>query len=133
MRRPPRRFGRAAKTPRSRRLRAGAFDVLDYVVRTAPTLRVAVQRLGRYNRLEHDVAEFTLHDDGERVRIVHAFRGGRPGQLLGQHRHSIEFTLASLAIIAGLGVQGLTDTIFFRPEVQLIGWFAIAVLAAGDD
>lgn len=81
------------------RLQPGAFDVLDYVVRTAPTLRVAVQRLGRYNRLEHDVAEFTLHDDGERVRIVHAFRGGRPGQLLGQHRHSIEFTLASLAII----------------------------------
>jgi len=30
-------------------------------------------------------------------------------------------------------VQGLTDTIFFRPEVQLIGWFAVAVLAAGDD
>ena len=41
--------------------------------------------------------------------------------------------LASLSIIAGLGVQGLTDTIFFRPEVQLIGWFAMAVLAAGDD
>ncbi|MFM1813084.1 MAG: hypothetical protein RLZZ336_2022, partial [Cyanobacteriota bacterium] len=41
--------------------------------------------------------------------------------------------LASLAIIAGLGVQGLTDTIFFRPEVQLIGWFAMAVLAVADD
>lgn len=41
--------------------------------------------------------------------------------------------LASVAIVAGLGVQGLTDTIFFRPEVQLIGWFAVAVLAAGDD
>ena len=40
--------------------------------------------------------------------------------------------LASLAIVAGLGVQGLTDTIFFRPEVQLIGWFAMAVLAAGQ-
>lgn len=40
--------------------------------------------------------------------------------------------LASLAMIAGLGVQGLTDTIFFRPEVQLIGWFALAVLAAAD-
>jgi len=40
--------------------------------------------------------------------------------------------LASLAIIAGLGVQGLTDTIFFRPEVQLIGWFAMAVLAVGE-
>jgi putative inorganic carbon (hco3(-)) transporter len=40
--------------------------------------------------------------------------------------------LASVAIIAGLGVQGLTDTIFFRPEVQLIGWFSLAVLAVND-
>ena len=40
--------------------------------------------------------------------------------------------LASLAIVVGLGVQGLTDTIFFRPEVQLLGWFAMAVLAAGQ-
>jgi hypothetical protein len=81
------------------RLQPGVFDVLDYVVRTAPTLRIAVQRLARYNRLEHDVAEFSLQGEGERVRIVHAFRGGRPGQSLGQHRHSIEFTVASLAII----------------------------------
>jgi putative inorganic carbon (HCO3(-)) transporter len=35
-----------------------------------------------------------------------------------------------LAVIAALGVQGLTDTIFFRPEVQLIGWFCLATLAA---
>ena len=81
------------------RLQPGAFDVLDYVVRTAPTLRIALQRLSRYNRLEHDAAQFSLHDDGQRVRIVHAFRGGRPGQSLGQHRHSIEFTLGSLAVI----------------------------------
>jgi putative inorganic carbon (hco3(-)) transporter len=40
--------------------------------------------------------------------------------------------LLGLVITAGLGVQGLTDTIFFRPEVQLIGWFAVAVLAVGD-
>jgi putative inorganic carbon (HCO3(-)) transporter len=39
--------------------------------------------------------------------------------------------LAVIAVIAGLGVQGLTDTIFFRPEVQLSGWFCIATLAAG--
>jgi putative inorganic carbon (HCO3(-)) transporter len=38
--------------------------------------------------------------------------------------------LATLAVIAGLGVQGLTDTIFFRPEVQLSGWFCVATLAA---
>ncbi len=39
--------------------------------------------------------------------------------------------LAVIAVIAGLGVQGLTDTIFFRPEVQLSGWFCVATLAAG--
>ena len=39
--------------------------------------------------------------------------------------------LAAIAVIIGLTVQGLTDTIFFRPEVQLSGWFCIATLAAG--
>ena len=37
--------------------------------------------------------------------------------------------LACLAAIAGLLVQGATDTIFFRPEVQLIGLFCLASLA----
>jgi putative inorganic carbon (HCO3(-)) transporter len=37
--------------------------------------------------------------------------------------------LAAIASIAGLCVQGATDTIFFRPEVQLIGWFCLATLA----
>jgi len=40
--------------------------------------------------------------------------------------------LGVLAVIAGLGVQGLTDTIFFRPEVQLSGWFCLATLSAAD-
>ena len=40
--------------------------------------------------------------------------------------------LAALAMVAGLGVQGLTDTIFFRPEVQLIGWFGLATLSAAE-
>ena len=40
--------------------------------------------------------------------------------------------LASLAVIAGLTVQGLPDTIFFRPEVQLSGWFCLAALVAGS-
>ena len=38
--------------------------------------------------------------------------------------------IASLAAIAGLLMQGSTDTIFFRPEVQLIGWFALATLVS---
>ena len=38
--------------------------------------------------------------------------------------------IGSLAAIAGLLTQGITDTIFFRPEVQLIGWFALASLGS---
>jgi putative inorganic carbon (HCO3(-)) transporter len=38
--------------------------------------------------------------------------------------------LASIAAIAGLCVQGATDTIFFRPEVQMSGWFCLASLSA---
>ena len=37
--------------------------------------------------------------------------------------------IGSLAAITGLITQGITDTIFFRPEVQLIGWFCLASLA----
>ena len=38
--------------------------------------------------------------------------------------------LASLAAIAGLLGQGIADTIFFRPEVQIIGWFCLATLTS---
>jgi putative inorganic carbon (HCO3(-)) transporter len=38
--------------------------------------------------------------------------------------------LGCLAAMAGVLVQGITDTIFFRPEVQLIGWFSLATLAS---
>ena len=38
--------------------------------------------------------------------------------------------IGSLAAIGGLLTQGITDTIFFRPEVQLIGWFALASLGS---
>ena len=37
--------------------------------------------------------------------------------------------LGCLAAIAGLVIQGATDTIFFRPEVQIIGWFCLATLS----
>jgi hypothetical protein len=39
-------------------------------------------------------------------------------------------SLAAVAAFAGLAVQGLTDTIFFRPEVQLVALFSLATLAA---
>ena len=41
--------------------------------------------------------------------------------------------IGCLAAIAGLLTQGITDTIFFRPEVQLIGWFCLASLSTRSD
>lgn len=76
-------------------LRPGSFDVLDYVVRNAPSLREAFARWARYNRLEHDVAVFTMIDQGPVVRIEHALRGGAV-----QHRHSAESTLAAQVVAA---------------------------------
>lgn len=76
-------------------LRPGAFEVLDYAVRTAPTVRAAVQRLVRYNRIVHDTAEFTLHEQGGLARIEHALRGGG----VTQSRHGAEFTLAAVLVL----------------------------------
>jgi hypothetical protein len=88
-------------------IRPGAFDVLDYAVRTAPDLRTALQRLARYNRLVHDLATFEVLPAGPAVRIEHRFEGSgvRP------RRQAAEFTLASLVVVAsqigGRPVQAL--------------------------
>lgn len=73
----------------------GVFDVLDYVVRCAPTLRASLERLARYNRLVHDAAVFTLIERGDALRVEHAFQIGGATQC----RHSADFTLASLVVI----------------------------------
>ena len=39
-------------------------------------------------------------------------------------------SLAAVAVFMALAIQGLTDTIFFRPEVQLTALFSLATLAA---
>jgi AraC-like DNA-binding protein len=75
---------------------AGIFDVLDYAVRSAPTLRASLERLVRYNRLVHDAAEFTLIERGDVVRVEHAFRFAAAVQC----RHSAEFTLAAIVVLA---------------------------------
>ena len=82
-------------------VRPGMFDVLDYAIRTAPTLRASLERLARYNRLLHDVAVFTLAPKGAALRVEHAFRLARGSQ----GRHSAEFTLASL-MVGGAQILG---------------------------
>ncbi len=94
------------------RLQPGPFDVLDYAVRTAPTLRAALERLARYNRLVHDVAVFTVIDRGDVVRIEHAL-GGVP-----QSRHAAEFTLASLVVVGAqlIGAPLRARAVELHPE-----------------
>lgn len=81
----------------AQRIHVGQFDALDYAVRTAPTLRDALQRLARYNALVHDAAHFDLQPQGSTVRVVHGFAPG-----MGQPcAPASEFTLASLVVVAG--------------------------------
>lgn len=89
-------------------LRPGAFDVLDYAVRTAPDLRSALQRLARYNRLVHDLARFEVVEHGDTVRIEHRFEPAASAEI-NPCRHAVEFTLASLVVVASqIGGQPVT-------------------------
>ena len=59
--------------------------------------------------------------------LLAALRAGW-AQLKGESPWALP-ALAAIAAVVGLCVQGATDTIFFRPEVQLTGWFALATLS----
>jgi AraC-like DNA-binding protein len=83
-------------------LRAGVFDVLDYAIRTAPTLTTALQRLVRYSRLEHASAVFELVSTETATRIEHSF--GSSAVL--PCRQEAEFTLASIVVIGREIVTG---------------------------
>ncbi len=59
----------------------------------------------------------------------HGLRKGL-GQLKGTMATGGDWPLISVvAAVVGLGAHGLVDTIFLRPEVQLIWWLCIAFLA----
>jgi AraC-like DNA-binding protein len=75
-------------------VKPGAFGLLDYIVRSAGTVRASLERLARYNRIVHDAAVFTLKESGTQVRVEHDL-GGVP-----QSRHAAEVTLATLVVIA---------------------------------
>jgi putative inorganic carbon (HCO3(-)) transporter len=62
--------------------------------------------------------------------LVAGIRAGLK-QLKGESSWALP-ALAALAGITGLCVQGATDTIFFRPEVQLTGWLCLATLCVSD-
>lgn len=74
-------------------LEPGAVDVLDYVVRAAPTLLASLERLARYNALVHDAAIFRLQQAEGSLRIEHSLGAAT------QSRHAAEFTLASIVVV----------------------------------
>jgi AraC-like DNA-binding protein len=76
-------------------LAPGTFDVLDYAIRTAPTLRDALQRFARYNRIVHDVAVVQLLERSGQVRVEHSLGG------FAQSRHAAEFTMTSVIAVGG--------------------------------
>jgi AraC-like DNA-binding protein len=57
----------------------GTLDVLDYAVRSSANLRQAYENLVRYNRLVHDIAEFTLSVADGVARLTQHFRGDPRG------------------------------------------------------
>lgn len=92
-------------------LKPGTFDVFDYAVRTAPTLRLALERAARYNRLTHDSAVYDLTDEGDTLRVEHHFQYGSGRQC----RHSAELTLASHVVIGSqiTGVRLVPQSVEF--------------------
>lgn len=76
-------------------VQTGAFDAMDYAIRTAPTFGAAIERLLRYNRLVHDAAVYTLQRTADAVRVEHSFHNTTAEQ----SRHSAEFTLGAFVVI----------------------------------
>ena len=116
-------FGlRAALTYRS-----GQFGVVDYACRSAPTLRGALERVIRYNRLLHDLAEFRLEEHGAQARVLHLWHAA-PSELC---REAETYTVAAgfIAARAWTGAPLPLHAVHFRhaaptdiePLVQLFG------------
>ena len=38
--------------------------------------------------------------------------------------------IAAIATLAGMMVHGLVDTVWYRPQVQLLWWLAIAIVSS---
>ena len=77
-------------------LRRGAFGLLEYCARASATLRDAVERLVRYQRLAHDRARFALSTSGPRATLS-AWIVGLPA---GGPRHFNEHVAAALLTTA---------------------------------
>jgi AraC-like DNA-binding protein len=74
----------------------GAFDVLDYVARACANLGEAFDRLGRFQRLLHDVVTVTIEPHDDAFWIVHRVADDPRGV----PRHAAEAAVASWSVRA---------------------------------
>lgn len=63
-------------------LRHGAFGAVEYVARTSPTLGAAFERVFRYHRAMHDVAETRFEVNGDRAVLSHQLPTGSAPRLV---------------------------------------------------
>jgi AraC-like DNA-binding protein len=76
------------------RVPLGAFDVVDYVTRSAPTLGEAILRRLRYQRLLHDCVVVEVQLTPDAARLVHRVEGYPRGA----PRHAVEAALAGYVV-----------------------------------
>jgi AraC-like DNA-binding protein len=77
-------------------IRPGAFDVLDYAIRSSATMREGLERLVRYHRILHDAAAVRLRVTGDRAELTHTL----PGDPAALPRHVSEFIAAAWLVVA---------------------------------
>src|SRR5262245_49120753 len=93
-------------------IRPGAFDVLDYALRSSATLGEGIERLVRYHRILHDAAVVRLRLTGARAELTHAL----PGDPAGLPRQVSEFIAAAWIVVArqATGVDLAPTEVRFR-------------------
>lgn len=95
----------------------GAYDVLDYVLRSSETVRAAIEKTIRYFRIMSDAADPSLVVDGKLARLRHRLvSDGQPSP-----RHANEFFLSIIVARwrAAMGSRWPLQSVAFchaRPE-----------------
>jgi AraC-like DNA-binding protein len=100
-------------------IRPGAFDVLDYAIRSSATLGEGLQRLARYHRILHDAAVIQLRREGGAVRLTHTL----PTEAAALPRHPAEFIVAAWVVVArqatGVHIAPVEVTFRHAPPVDV--------------
>ncbi len=82
----------------------GVFDVQSYAFVNSPTLAAGLERVARYQRLNHDVARVVVDREGDLAIVGHRLPGGPPVP-----RAVAEFVLATMVILARTATRGAIE------------------------